>query len=130
MKLLGLVILVFSTTAIAKPKIGQIFDGEFNMDRASCWLENNKSKAMLYQIDDDVKIKIDAKIITLAPKDSNKIAKTYECGKSYFYSSTQDGIEVEINMSKKNSKGCKANLLVSAPNGSRKLKGLKLVCGE
>lgn len=130
MRFLKILLLVISTSAFAEPKISPIFDGEFDMDGAACWLEDSQSSTILYDNYSEVKIKIDSKIISLKANKTLSKSTSFECGQTYKFSSSGDDTNVEIKMDKSKSKNCKAKMTVSSPKGKSTLKGLRLTCSK
>lgn len=130
MKFLTLLLIVCSTTAFAELNVSPIYDGEFNMDGAGCWLEDGKSQMLFYSNTSGAKIKLNKKIVSLSPKEVNAKSATLVCGETYKFSSTDNSTMVDVNFSKGQTKLCKAKMVVTAFKSKKTLKNLKLNCAD
>ena len=131
MKLLMIILSLTSASAFAAPKLSPIFDGEFNMDTAACWLANKQSETMVYSIDqNNIKIKLDSTIIALTAQSASSKFSFLECGKNYEFSSADGKTKVKLELAKSKSKNCEAGLSLTSSKGKIALKGLKLSCSN
>lgn len=131
MKLLMIILSLTSTSAFAAPKLSPIFDGEFNMDTAACWLANKKSETMVYSTDqNNIKIKLDSSIIALSSQSTSTKFSFLECDKKYEFSSLDGKTKVKLELAKSKNNSCEADLSLTSPKGKMSLKGLKLSCSN
>lgn len=130
MKRLTFFLILLSSAVFAGPNIAQIYDGEFNMDGAGCWMEDGKSRMLFYSNKEGAKIKLEKKVISLSSNKPSVQSPALICEKNYTFLSADNATTVEVALKKNQSGHCKGKLIVSNSKGRSTLKNLKLTCAD
>lgn len=130
-KKLILILFLISTSSWAKILISPIYDGEFNMDKSACWLENSKQEIIVYGNDSSsVKIKNNGEIVTFYSATKNAEHSNLKCGKKIKFYSKEKSLTLSIKLQNAKTEHCLASMTLSYKDESKELKKLKLKCSR
>jgi hypothetical protein len=133
MKFFTILLIVYSSHTWAKLSISPIYDGEFNMDNAACWLQNSKEDVFIHGEDSNtVKMKVNGQIISFHNALKSLKKSKFECGKKFDYNTEDKMINLKVDLKKSNTKSnkCIANILLVSKKENVTMKNLYLNCDD